>query len=184
MYKYHYLTILICLLTAGCGFKLKQDWAINQANNRVVLSSGEQHLPMFRTLRQGLLSRGVIVATDGIDMPQINIINESLERRLLSLFSSGQVAEYDLVFKVRYAIQLYQQEAQLFEFQETRQYQDDPDRALAKSKERAVILEEMRTTASDEIFRKYLNLSNTVVSETVAGDTVANDPMVTHANIQ
>ncbi len=83
----------------------------------------------------------------------IILLPDSLDRRLLSLFPTGQVAEYELVFSVSYQIIFPQKEPQLVEFNVTREYQDDPDAILAKSRELDLVLGEMRTQAADRIIR-------------------------------
>jgi LPS-assembly lipoprotein len=80
--------------------------------------------------------------------------SDQLERRLLSLFSTGQVAEYELVYTIKYHIQFPAQDAQEIEFDVTREYQDDPDAVLAKSRELDLIQNEMRQEAANRIIRQ------------------------------
>lgn len=47
-----------------------------------------------------------------------------------------------------------------FEFQLTREYQDDPDQVLAKSRELDLILAEMRRQAADRIIRQLSKTDN------------------------
>ncbi len=140
----------------SCGFKLKQDGISADQAGQIHITGSELYHNMSRTLRDYLNDRGVLVSDTPTDN-QITITKESLERRLLSLLSNGQVAEYDLVFVVQYAIKHGDNDAEVFEYKEIRQYQDDPDNALAKYKEREVIVAEMRLKACTAITRKYVN---------------------------
>ena len=72
----------------------------------------------------------------------------------MSLFSTGQVAEYELVYTIRYQLQFPAQDAQEIEFDVTREYQDDPDAVLAKSRELDLIQNEMRREAANRIIRQ------------------------------
>ena len=83
----------------------------------------------------------------------IRLQGDDLNRRLLSLFPTGQVAEYELILSVRYLIAFPGKEPQAVEFEVTREYQDDPDAILAKSRELQLVLTEMRQQASERIVR-------------------------------
>jgi LPS-assembly lipoprotein len=95
---------------------------------------------------------------------QVDVIvylsSDQLERRLLSLFSSGQVAEYELVYTIGYQIQFPSQDALELEFDVTREYQDDPDAVLAKSRELDLIQNEMRHEAANRIIRQIASSYN------------------------
>jgi len=71
----------------------------------------------------------------------------------LSLFANGQVAEYELIYSVHYQVRFTGEDARVFKFELYRDYQDDPNRALAKSRELTLLLSEMRTSAADKILR-------------------------------
>ena len=126
-----YICIVLVFGLTACGFKLKQEWPLSQINDTVVLNGSDSSSQMLRRMERHFVARGVTIAPAHSSVAEIYIVNESLERRLLSLFSTGQVAEYDLVFKVEYTIKLANQQAKVFNYQQIRQYQDDPDRALA-----------------------------------------------------
>jgi len=80
---------------------------------------------------------------------------DSLQRRTLSLFSNGQVAEYELIYKVQYQLILPGQEPRPYQIELYRDYQDDPSRALAKSKELDLMLSELRSQAVARIIRQF-----------------------------
>ena len=84
----------------------------------------------------------------------VRILPESLERRLLSVYPTGQVAEYELIYGVKYVVQFPDAEAVSADFEVLRDYQDDPDQVLAKSRELELVLQEMREEAADRIIRR------------------------------
>ncbi len=55
---------------------------------------------------------------------------------------------------IKYQIQFPAQDAQEIEFDVTREYQDDPDAVLAKSRELDLIQNEMRQEAANRIIRQ------------------------------
>ena len=82
------------------------------------------------------------------------MLPEKLERQLLSVYPSGQVAEYELIYVVRYRVQFPGKEAVMVQFEVVRDYQDDPDQVLAKSRELELMLSEMRDEAADIMIRR------------------------------
>ena len=65
--------------------------------------------------------------------------------------------EYELIYTVKYQLIIDHEQTQDFSFELNRDYQDDPDKALAKSRELSLILSELRREAADHILR---NLSS------------------------
>jgi LPS-assembly lipoprotein len=165
--------ILIIVLTiAGCGFKLRGDYGLPSGIQQLQLLAPQKNTPLYRILGKQLQGFNIEVwdnsATDsqidGRVYEQIDAIiyltSDVLERRLLSLFSTGQVAEYELVYTIRYQIQFPSQDALELEFDVTREYQDDPDTVLAKSRELDLIQNEMRHEAAGRIIRQIANSYN------------------------
>ncbi|MGJ8681525.1 LPS assembly lipoprotein LptE [Paraglaciecola sp.] len=125
------------------------------------VSSAMKNAPLQRTLIKQLKGYKIQVLSDSHHQQaldaQVFIQSEKLDRRLLSLFSTGQVAEYELVYTINYYIQFAGQDALPMEFDITREYQDDPDAVLAKSRERDLVLSEMRQQAANRIIRQLAN---------------------------
>ena len=65
-----------------------------------------------------------------------------LSASLLSVFTTGQVAEYELVYTVDYQILFPGKQIISDSLTVSREYQDDPDQILAKSRELDLVLEE------------------------------------------
>lgn len=161
------LCLLVVLLTTSCGFKLRGDYGLPSFIQEVQLTSQQKNAPLQRLLTQQLKASNTQVYNrlglsndiqQQIDV-SLFLYQDELDRRLLSLFATGQVAEYELVYKVKYSMQFAQQEAQLVEFEITREYQDDPDAVLAKSRELDLILGEMRQQAANRIMRQLASSS-------------------------
>jgi LPS-assembly lipoprotein len=89
---------------------------------------------------------------------ELRILTDKLDRRTLSVFNNGQVAEYELIYTVKYQLRIPQQEVQQFKFELNRDYQDDPNSALAKSRELNLMLTEMRKQAADKILRNLASI--------------------------
>lgn len=157
----------VCILTVvlsivGCGFKLRGDYGLPTGIQQLQLLAAQKNTPLHRILDKQLQNFDIEVWDHTASASQIDeqvdaivyLTSDQLERRLLSLFSTGQVAEYELVYTIKYQLQFPAQDAQEMEFDVTREYQDDPDAVLAKSRELNLIQNEMRQEAANRIIRQ------------------------------
>jgi LPS-assembly lipoprotein len=77
-----------------------------------------------------------------------------MARRLLSVFSTGQVAEYELIYAVNYMLHFADMKPQNYTFTLIREYQDDPRQVLAKTRELNLVLNELRQEAAATIYQR------------------------------
>ncbi len=156
------LLVLVCLALLGCGFKLRGDYGLPSNIQHLQLTAAQNNSPMHRVLKKTLQSFDIQIWPSAAIAKQndtkldamLYLQSDQLERRLLSLFANGQVAEYELVYTVKYQLQFPHQEPQEISFDVTREYQDDPNAVLAKSRELDLIHSEMRLEASNRIIRQ------------------------------
>lgn len=154
---------------ASCGFKLRGDYDLPSRIEQLQLMSYVKNAPLQRALKKQLDTYKIqVIGSTSLTAKQqaeIDVVvflqKDSLDRRLLSLFPTGQVAEYELVYTVNYTIQFPEQDTLIMEFDVTREYQDDPDAVLAKSRERDLVLGEMRQQAAHRIIRQIASSYNT-----------------------
>ncbi len=143
---------------SACGFRLRGTQQLPESINQVYIASQFAHMPMQRALEQRLSVYQLqnVTQTQAQQDPRtvtIYLQPEELERRLLSVFATGQVAEYELIFSIPYTVQFADQEAIASRIEVLREYQDDPDEVLAKSRELDLVLTEMRNEAADRMIR-------------------------------
>ncbi len=151
-------SIAVALLTTGiltaCGFQLRGDYLLDDDLQTLYLTSTDVHGELTRLVKLNLIRNQVkVLKSSKEDVPELRIISDKLDRRTLSLFSNGQVAEYELIYSVHYQVRFTGEDAQNFNFELYRDYQDDPNLALAKSRELSLLLSEMRNSAADKILR-------------------------------
>jgi LPS-assembly lipoprotein len=158
----NFCILTIVLTIVGCGFKLRGDYGLPTGIQQLQLLAVQKNTPLHRILSKQLQGINIDVWDNTASASQMNeqvdvivyLSSDQLERRLLSLFSSGQVAEYELVYTIKYQIQFPAQDALEIELDVTREYQDDPDAVLAKSRELDLIQNEMRQEAANRIIRQ------------------------------
>lgn len=139
-------------MLSACGFNLKGQYYLPENLQTIHLSSSQHFSPLTKQVRLRLLQNQVKL----IEMPtqgvsQVRILPEQFQRRTLSLFPNGQVAEYELLYIAKFEVLLPEQDVQVFDIELSREFQDDPNNALAKQRERELILNELRVIASDRI---------------------------------
>ncbi|PKG55830.1 hypothetical protein CXF83_06885 [Shewanella sp. Choline-02u-19] len=144
---------LSVLLSAGCGFKLQGSYSIPEQLQTLSLSSQDEYSELTRLVRERLRLNRIAVVEPTDEIPTVRIISDSLDRSTLSIYPTGNVAEYELIYQVSFAVQLPNAESQRFEVDIHRDYLDDPRTALAKSREMQLLLKEMRNQAADRIIQ-------------------------------
>lgn len=159
------VVVSLILVTTACGFHLRGNQSLPASVNYVAVSSAQAHAPLARALKKRLdvynIKGGVMADSPSpAHSVMINIMPEQLERRLLSVFATGQVAEYELIYGVRYQVIFPGKEPISAYFEVLRDYQDDPDLVLAKSRELDLVLSEMREEAADNIIRRLSGHAN------------------------
>lgn len=151
-------TLLIALFTTSiltaCGFQFRGDYLLDDEFQTLYLSSSDVHGELTRLVKLSLTRNQIkVLKSSEKDIPELRILSDTLDRRTLSLFSNGQVAEYELIYSVQYQVRFAGEDARNFRFELYRDYQDDPNLALAKSRELTLLLSEMRVSAADKILR-------------------------------
>uniref|UniRef100_A0A486XLH6 LPS-assembly lipoprotein LptE n=1 Tax=Rheinheimera sp. BAL341 TaxID=1708203 RepID=A0A486XLH6_9GAMM len=148
-----FVVMLSSLLLSSCGFHLRGDLPLSQFEAMHIKSERHSELAALVAKR---LQHNKVQLLDSYQQtaPVLQLIDDSLERRNLTLFPNGQVAEYELIYKVRYALTMPGGEPQPYQFELFRDYQDDPNRALAKAKELDLMLGELRQQAANRILRQ------------------------------
>jgi LPS-assembly lipoprotein len=145
--------MLLVIQLSGCGFKLRGDLPLHKYP--AIYLQGDKHSELLTLLGKQLARNEVKLLADPDNNAAIFQLDEdSLTRRALTIFPNGQVAEYELIYKVKYQLYLPGQDPKPYQIELSRDYQDDPDRALAKSKELDLLLTELRGQAVARILRQ------------------------------
>jgi LPS-assembly lipoprotein len=145
---------VLTLFLSSCGFHLRGDYLLSPQLQTLHLTSEDKFGELTRQVKQHLsLNKIKLVANPAKNVPQLKLLKDSLNRRTLSVFPNGQVAEYELIYTVRYQLALSESDIRSYVFELNRDYQDDPNIALAKSRELELMLSEMRKQAANKILR-------------------------------
>lgn len=150
-------SLLLSLVLSGCGFTLRGTAPLQKYP--AIYLQGDAHSELLTQLG-AQLQRSQVKLLDGqqADSPVFVLVEDSLKRRNLSLFTNGQVAEYELIYTLDYQLILPGQDPVPYRIELNRDYQDDPNRALAKSRELDLLLSELRSQAVSRIIRQLSRL--------------------------
>lgn len=148
----------MCFVLSGCGFHLKKASSLPDNLKTLTLKGDDEKSSLFLNLKKELKASNVELTPSAKNVAQLYLRKESIERQTLSLFQNGQVAEYELAYGVSYVVKRPGEKAIEKRFELYRNYQDDPDHALAKAKELELLISEIRKQASSRIVRELSQL--------------------------
>jgi LPS-assembly lipoprotein len=145
--------VVASLLMTGCGFHPR---GMSEVTFKTISIQGNS-LSMSRELRQTLKSNGIkVIEHSDDDALLFEMMNESNEKRILSLSGGGTVREYELVYKVSFRTRLPNSplwsEAQTV--QSRRNFSYDDKALLAKLDEENKLNADMHSEVVREIMRR------------------------------
>ena len=153
------LAALLSLVLSSCGFRLRGDYQLPSALLELQFQSNDHYSELSRLVKNNL-GRYKVTISEDISKPKLRLFKDKFERGTLSLFANGQVAEYELIYRVKYHLTLPGNDPFRFEVVIRRDYLDDPLSAQAKNRELAQLLREIRHEAAQKIVYQLSQLNN------------------------
>ncbi|HNQ04849.1 MAG TPA: LPS assembly lipoprotein LptE [Thiobacillaceae bacterium] len=136
------------LLLAGCGFQLRGEAQLPFAGAYVESSDGSLLAP---ALRQALADQGKLAEHAGGVPVLVRVLDERMEKNILSLSGGGKVREYRLIYKTTLKVTDEKGDELIapIELEQIREYSYDDAQILAKEVEesalqRAMVQETLR----------------------------------------
>lgn len=132
------------LMLASCGYHLRGAVDLPEPMRKVFLANAS--LPLREQFSQSLkTSKGMVVNSIEQASLVVNVLNERMDRRVLSLSNTGKANEFELNYSLDFQLQDTKGEAladrQTIEI--NRDYFNDQEAIIAKTNEEAVIMKEM-----------------------------------------
>lgn len=149
--------LMIALMISACGFHLRGNYDLSKSLAVVSLQGISQHSDTGRLLVSALNASDVTVA-DEKDTNNFRLVisNESINKRILSLDSTGRANQYELRYQLSFKLQDEQGQDRVAEktISLRREFLYDENLVLAKSAEEKRLVQDMRSDAVQQLIRR------------------------------
>ena len=154
------LLLMLTLLLAGCGFHLRGQGEYRLPFKTLHIQSANDYSPFIGELKRALQVAGVQLA----NLPEnaqltLHIVSETSGKQILSLSGAGRVREYQLRFGISFRAfdQAQQEWLPAAEILLLRNLSYDDAQILAKEQEDALLYQNMRSDAVQQLMRRLNN---------------------------
>lgn len=151
------------LLLTGCGFHLEGRLPLPQPMRRPYIEAPDQQSDFVQSLRREMLISGAHpVDSTGQATAVVEILNDAVARRVLSVSAQNRPTEYEVTYTVRFAVTaggkvlLAPQQVS-----SVRSYSFDESLLLAKEHEEAILQQAMGQDLADVVMRQLASIPGT-----------------------
>jgi len=151
------MVVMLTLLLAACGFHLRGQSEFALPFQKLYVQSASDYAPFITELKSAIEANGVQI-TDTSEQAQLTlqIVSEIADKQILSLSGAGRVIEYRLQYRI--SLRAYDQNQQEWlapqEITLRRDYSYDDSQVLAKEQEEALLYQNMRGDAVQQVLRR------------------------------
>ena len=134
---------ILCMLLASCGFHLQGRTPLPEAFAYTFIDTKDEQTDFVQDLRKALLASGAkVIRTRGSSGATIDVHDDALTERVLSVSARNIPTEYELTYKVKFSVtsggkSLIENE----EISATRDFSFDETELLAKEREQEILRE-------------------------------------------
>ena len=151
------LVIMTAVLLTACGFHLRGQGAFAMPFQKLYVQSPNDYAPFINDLKSAF-QRNHVQITESPEQAQLTlqIVSEISDKQILSLNSAGRVIEYRLQYRI--SLRAYDQQQQDWlaaqEITIVRSFPYDDTQILAKQQEEALLYQNMRVDAVEQVLRR------------------------------
>ncbi|MCF7482725.1 LPS assembly lipoprotein LptE [Vibrio sp. J1-1] len=167
------VVLVLAGLLSACGFHLRGEYSVPEELQTLSFTSYDEYNQLTRYVKSQLTLNKVELVQPSSNVPNLHLIETSLEERTLSLYQNSRAAEKELTYVVQYRVTIPGYSTKNYTTTVNRNYLDNPLTALAKSVERDVIKDEMHLQAAKQMMRQLGQVRAEYESGQI-NDTTAN----------
>ncbi len=151
------IVLMLTLLLGACGFHLRGQGAFALPFQSLYVKSANDYAPFIAELKRAIEANSVQI-TDTPEQAQLTlqIVSETSDKQILSLSGGGRVREYRLQYRI--SLRAYDQKQQDWlapeEITMRREFSYDDAQVLAKEQEEALLYQNMRSDAVQQVLRR------------------------------
>ena len=151
--------VLAATLT-GCGFHLEGRRPLPESMKSAYVQATDMQTDFAQSLRKALLTSGSRPPSDKKTASSIvNILEDNVVRRTLSVSAQNKPNEYEITYTVRFSVTAGDQELLApQDISATRSYSFDETRLLAKEHEESILRQAMAHDLADRVIRQLSSL--------------------------
>ena len=149
------------LLLAGCGFHLEGHVPLPQPIRKPYIQAVDQQSDFVQSLRRQMLISGAHTAdSPGRASAVVDILDDAVTRRVLSVSAQNRPTEYQVTYTVRFRVIAAGRELLAPQQVSTvRSYSFDESLLLAKEHEEAILQQAMGQDLADIVMRQLSRVS-------------------------
>ena len=151
----------VTLLLSGCGFHLEGRVPLPQPISRPYIEAPDQQSDFVQSLRRQMLISGA----QPVDSPDhatavVDILDDAVVRRVLSVSAQNRPTEYQVTYTVRFSVTAGGKELLApQQVSAVRSYSFDESLLLAKEHEEAILQQAMGQDLADIVMRRLSRVS-------------------------
>lgn len=152
--------LLFALLAAGCGFQLQGRAPLPATFAKTYVEADDRQSDFVQDLRKSLLGAGMQIAPQRATASAVvRIVEDKLEQRVLSVSGNNVPREYELIYTVRFAVEVAGKEVIAPEqVSTTRDFSFDERLLLAKEREQEILRAALARDLVSIVMRRLASL--------------------------
>lgn len=172
------LLVVTTLQLSACGFRLRGAITLPESLSTIAIEGTTEHSELGRVLYRSLKRGGVTIVGRAEAALLLQILQDDVQRRVLSVDATGKANEYELKHRLRYSAVDSKGEPLALdqEISTVRAYQFDPNSILAKGDEERKLRKDIILRSAQQMLRQLSAAMKTHAARQTGEDKIEATP--------